>query len=389
MSGFRPLEPPKPARHPTQRTPTHPLPGYQPYRHLNPTKPARDRVLQHRPTCWHICMIIAELRGAFKIEFRGRLVRFDRTPSLRELESGPAAESPRLAQADEKFLTFCWRVQTLLQTPFPQLIQTRITSSQRNHSHLLSPATNPSSETAMGNRSQTLLALVLLLATFLSYLTLTPPHTSTSPPPATGDTLRRLGLTLSPNPALPTLLLRVLPFLSAPLAHAYLILAHPRIPFPWGRTNGFPPHLATWSRALCIPLAVLGLVGVPLRLGAFSSLGTNFTFTLDQPDGLKTSGLYALVQHPSYTGLFLISMSLGALFGRVDGVLCCFVPPGWYEVLFRGGRGGLVVPGLWVGVWVAFLALRVVEEESMLRARFGEEWEVWHAATPRFFPWLV
>jgi protein-S-isoprenylcysteine O-methyltransferase Ste14 len=32
------------------------------------------------------------------------------------------------------------------------------------------------------------------------------------------------------------------------------------------------------------------------------------------------------------------------------------------------------------------LAVRVRDEERMLRARFGKEWEDWHARTKRFVP---
>jgi protein-S-isoprenylcysteine O-methyltransferase Ste14 len=44
-------------------------------------------------------------------------------------------------------------------------------------------------------------------------------------------------------------------------------------------------------------------------------------------------------------------------------------------------RGGYILVWLF-GVWT-----RVRQEERMLRANFGVNWEEWHSKTPRFLPW--
>ncbi|GKZ85280.1 hypothetical protein AnigIFM56816_011046 [Aspergillus niger] len=66
------------------------------------------------------------------------------------------------------------------------------------------------------------------------------------------------------------------------------------------------PHLFTWTVTTTFCLLFI-TVGALLRLSAFKFLGRNFTFQLAQPDTLVTGGLYRLVQHPSYTGLWLLA----------------------------------------------------------------------------------
>lgn len=143
--------------------------------------------------------------------------------------------------------------------------------------------------------------------------------------------------------------------------------------------------LVTWSPSTAIPLVLIIFVGIPLRLVSYASLGTNFTFALTQPDTLSTTGIYRYVQHPSYTGLVVLLMSLAALLCRVDGVLaCCWVPSAWYPTVSALTRW-LGVP---LGLAILFAAVwtRVKQEERMLRDHFGKEWETWHASTNRFFP---
>ena len=76
---------------------------------------------------------------------------------------------------------------------------------------------------------------------------------------------------------------------------------------------------------------------------------------------LATSGLYALVQHPQYTGIML------AVFGQV--VHWPTIPT---LVLFP------VIIALYV--WLA------KREERQLVAQFGEEYVRYRERTPRFFP---
>ncbi len=126
--------------------------------------------------------------------------------------------------------------------------------------------------------------------------------------------------------------------------------------------------------------------GCWIRLHAFSSLGKEFTFRLRVPRKLVTTGVYSYIQHPSYTGKFMIVAANMALLQRVDAGLGCWFP-GWVV----GERGMWVWRVAGVGLMVVILRLgrkRVSEEENMLKESFGKEWEAWHGRTERFLPGL-
>ncbi|KAF6813266.1 prenyl cysteine carboxyl [Colletotrichum musicola] len=235
---------------------------------------------------------------------------------------------------------------------------------------------------------QTSLAIAYLASTLGTYLAITPPNptpppTSSSTPskPAIKDSIHVINFThnhINKFVAAPILLISLH---AAALAYSYpfippSILLH-------GGENGFNHSLATWSPSTAIPFILLLFLGVPLRLVPFRSLGTNFTFALTRPSGLKTSGIYSYVQHPSYTGIVVVVLCNVWLYARADGVFACWAPPGWFSVMKAVEWPAMLVGagGFFAGVW-----MRVVEEERMLRGEFGEKWERWHARTARFVP---
>ncbi|KAI4868196.1 hypothetical protein F4820DRAFT_411132 [Hypoxylon rubiginosum] len=228
--------------------------------------------------------------------------------------------------------------------------------------------------------SQTSLAATILTSTAGTYIGFTPPNPGTKPVPSTGDLWRRLSVTNKRFINIAFAPLGLLALHASSLAYFY-----PHIPplvLRGGAANGLNPDLVTWSGATSIPLALILCAGIPLRLVPYASLGKNFTFTLAEPDRLKTTGIYRYVQHPSYTGLLVLLVSNVALLGRTDGALSCWIPPAWHkalQALVWGAILSLSIFGVWTRVW---------QEERMLRARFGAEWENWHARTPRFVPWL-
>jgi len=123
----------------------------------------------------------------------------------------------------------------------------------------------------------------------------------------------------------------------------------------------------------------------PLRLLCYYTLGPNFTFQLATPGRLTTIGLYAYLQHPSYTFQIIVLLAYTFLTLRRDGAVGCWLP-GWVvesEQIGIGIKAALGM-GLVGGLWG--LAIRVRDEERMLRERFGREWEDWHKRTKRFVP---
>ncbi|KAL2851056.1 hypothetical protein BJY01DRAFT_245158 [Aspergillus pseudoustus] len=138
-----------------------------------------------------------------------------------------------------------------------------------------------------------------------------------------------------------------------------------------------------WNLYTTFTLALLW-ASLLLRLAAYSNLGSSFTYFITKPSsGLKTTGVHRSIRHPSYTGLFGITLGMVLLFFRARGLIGCWLPaPVAYllEGLFWVW-GVFLVPGVF---WV-----RVREEEAFLAEEFGEEWAAYVARTWRFAPGLI
>jgi len=89
------------------------------------------------------------------------------------------------------------------------------------------------------------------------------------------------------------------------------------------------------------------------------------------------------MQHPSYTGQAIVLAANLALFIRWDGAVGAWISPGIVESL--QGWGSMVFTALGT-LSVLGIITRVRDEERMLKAKFGKEWEEWHRRTKRFIP---
>ncbi|KXL49475.1 hypothetical protein M433DRAFT_147419 [Acidomyces richmondensis BFW] len=182
--------------------------------------------------------------------------------------------------------------------------------------------------------SQVSFAGTIVASAVGTYIALSPPNPNSESTVSTDDLIHSLQLTskhITKIAVFPPCLLPNIPS---------LILRH-------GAQNSLDIRLIKSSSATAVPLLLILGAGIPLRLISYAFLGKIFTFALAEPDHLATTGIYQYVQHPSYTGLIIFIICNALLLGRPDGV-----------------------------------------EERMLRAEFGAQWERWHAATPRFLPWL-
>lgn len=220
--------------------------------------------------------------------------------------------------------------------------------------------------------STILLAFTTLLATYLSLQCFTPPN-----PTPTSTVPDRITFFASPT----FILVRRLSVVLVGLHHALLILnpvtpTYHLCPSP----SSLNLSLFTWTTHSSICLTLI-LIFAPIRLLAFSQLGNNFTFKLAKPQNLVTSGLYAYVQHPSYTANAVVAAANVLLFERPDGLAGCYMSEGivksaWWRVL----GWVLAAAAVYLG------RVRVMDEERMLKGAFGKEWEVWHQKTKRFVP---
>lgn len=151
------------------------------------------------------------------------------------------------------------------------------------------------------------------------------------------------------------------------------------------RPENLNQALFTWN-ARSVTALLLIYLGTFVRLSAYGELGRHFTFHLAAPGQLVTSGIYRWIQHPSYTGLALVSVGCAHLFMQFNGTLACWISESTLAQLQQWGP--FVVAGVSLfGLCVLFA--RVRDEEEMLRQQFGEEWEKWHRSTKRFIPFLL
>ena len=127
-------------------------------------------------------------------------------------------------------------------------------------------------------------------------------------------------------------------------------------------------------------------LGSALRKVCYMTLGRMFTFQLAvvKEHKLITSGPYAVVRHPAYTGFFMAT----------TGLLMVQLVPGTYlaESGIFDRRWTKVVAGAWV-IWVLLLQLsvvkRIAKEDEVLRKEFGKEWDEWARRTPyRLVPYV-
>jgi protein-S-isoprenylcysteine O-methyltransferase Ste14 len=127
----------------------------------------------------------------------------------------------------------------------------------------------------------------------------------------------------------------------------------------------FSPISRTWMLGLGSLLYFPGMSFVlwgRLALGINYFVSTGFGAQLFAGHQLVTSGPFAIIRHPMYTGLFLAA--LGSL----------LIYPTWTTLLFAS--------------FAPIIILRAKREEAVLMMEFGEEWQEYCKQVPAFIPRL-
>ncbi|KAF9223633.1 hypothetical protein BS17DRAFT_109429 [Gyrodon lividus] len=133
----------------------------------------------------------------------------------------------------------------------------------------------------------------------------------------------------------------------------------------------YPPQPPS---VLFVIAGISSILGGLLRLTCYRTLGQSFTFQLSirKSQSLVTTGPYAYVRHPSYTGFFICYVGILAMH---------FSPDSWMRdsgvLTFRVVRWAV---GVLVGFCVVLFASvfgRMGDEDKVLKRVFGKEWERW------------
>jgi protein-S-isoprenylcysteine O-methyltransferase Ste14 len=123
---------------------------------------------------------------------------------------------------------------------------------------------------------------------------------------------------------------------------------------------------------------MMNLSGTLLRIKCYQTLGSLFTFqlTIRPEHKLVTTGPYAYVRHPSYTG------AVGAAVGTL---LCYTVKGSWLRECSGYLDDERRLWGMWMifmGVLLSTFVSRMKKEDRLLQGKFGAQWDEWRAQVP-------
>ncbi|KAL6303662.1 hypothetical protein BKA93DRAFT_787307 [Sparassis latifolia] len=116
-----------------------------------------------------------------------------------------------------------------------------------------------------------------------------------------------------------------------------------------------------------------------LRLWCYRALGRFFTYQLSvkHEHQLITVGPYAIVRHPSYTGMIMLAIG-NFLWANESG--------SWWA---NFGSFGTVLRGTCIAIWATYWTVvaplvvsRLGKEDRILKKEFGNQWEEWSRSTP-------
>jgi protein-S-isoprenylcysteine O-methyltransferase Ste14 len=132
---------------------------------------------------------------------------------------------------------------------------------------------------------------------------------------------------------------------------------------PWGDGRGIGV-LPAGDTGRYAGLVLFG-VGYAVVIWATAVLGKQFSVqvTIQEGHRLVTEGPYRRVRHPRYAGIVMFLAGYALIFSS------------WPALVLAAGVG-------------AVLAWRVHDEEVLLRAEFGGEWEAYVKRSKRIVPWV-
>jgi protein-S-isoprenylcysteine O-methyltransferase Ste14 len=133
----------------------------------------------------------------------------------------------------------------------------------------------------------------------------------------------------------------------------------------WGQGSAswFDRPLWPFSPAVGAAAVILSYAGLAIALWARTALGRNWSALPELKLGheLVTTGPYAVVRHPIYTGMLLMFTAVAVLWEAPAGLLL------------------LVVAGI-------VLRVKLAREETLMAGEFPDQWPAYRARTRRLLP---
>jgi protein-S-isoprenylcysteine O-methyltransferase Ste14 len=127
------------------------------------------------------------------------------------------------------------------------------------------------------------------------------------------------------------------------------------------------PRLPLW---VCAVAVLLGMAGALLVIKSVRTLGREWSLTARVIQGhrLVTSGPYAIVRNPIYTGMWGLQLATAIAFSSLL----------WWGLL-----------PIATAIYYAGTLIRVRGEEKLLRQEFGGEFEEYARCVPAIVPWRL
>ncbi|KAH9474746.1 Protein-S-isoprenylcysteine O-methyltransferase B [Psilocybe cubensis] len=126
--------------------------------------------------------------------------------------------------------------------------------------------------------------------------------------------------------------------------------------------------------------AFLWICGYLMRMHTYQDLGRFFRYdiSIQKDHELVTTGLYAYVRHPSYSGIVLADLGWGLWYGTKGS---------WIrESALLDSAGGRIALATFVIFFVipipAMTLSRMPNEDRALKKRFGKKWDEWASKVP-------
>ncbi|KAJ7467463.1 hypothetical protein FB451DRAFT_1258622 [Mycena latifolia] len=169
----------------------------------------------------------------------------------------------------------------------------------------------------------------------------------------------------------------ILPLWSRAVHCAFMITEAAAILSSDPKRSSSPSLTGTFVLGICLLIA-----GASIRLRCFHELGRQFTFALTLRDdhALVTTGPYAVVRHPAYTGGIM----------KLAGAELVLLGPGswWWGAGYATPWGAFLAFNL-IGCATIFMyaCTRGSKEDAYLAKTFGEKWERFARDVPyRYIP---